>query len=97
MPVNPPHTFCPCLQLGQNTILLPFFPEQYQESNRKLPPGFFTRHQPVNKHQVFLDEREVTCDFHLEPCVYVIVPCTLEPQQESEFILRVFSRKHILR
>lgn len=78
-------------------FLLSFFPEQYQESNRKLPPGFFTRHQPVNKHQVFLDEREVTHDFHLEPCVYVIVPSTLEPQQESEFILRVFSRKHILR
>ncbi|NXB91031.1 CAN14 protein, partial [Vidua chalybeata] len=83
--------------LYKNTILLPFFPEQYQESNRKLPPRFFTRHQPVNKHQVFLDEREVTHDFHLEPCVYVIVPSTLEPQQESEFILRVFSRKHILR
>ncbi|NWV39358.1 CAN14 protein, partial [Grantiella picta] len=82
---------------GGNTFLFSFFPAQYQESNRKLPPGFFTRHQPVNKHQVFLDEREVTYDFHLEPCVYVIVPSTLEPQQESEFILRVFSRKHILR
>ncbi|XP_010015848.1 PREDICTED: calpain-14 [Nestor notabilis] len=70
---------------------------KYQESNRKLPPAFFTRHQPVNKHQVFLDEREVTYDFHLEPCVYVIVPSTLEPQQEAEFILRVFSRKHVLR
>ncbi|NXV92133.1 CAN14 protein, partial [Calonectris borealis] len=67
---------------------------KYQESNRKLPPAFFTRHQPVNKHQVFLDEREVTHDFHLQPGVYVIVPSTLEPQQESEFILRVFSRKH---
>ncbi|NXV32960.1 CAN14 protein, partial [Rissa tridactyla] len=67
---------------------------KYQERNRKLPPSFFTRHQPVNKHQVFLDEREVTHDFHLEPGVYVIVPSTLEPQQESEFILRVFSRKH---
>ncbi|NXP33478.1 CAN14 protein, partial [Leiothrix lutea] len=91
-----PHLFIGFL-LYKNTILLPSFPEQYQESNRKLPPGFFTRHQPVNKHQVFLDEREVTHDFHLEPCVYVIVPSTLEPQQESEFILRVFSRKHILR
>ncbi|XP_010155825.1 PREDICTED: calpain-14, partial [Eurypyga helias] len=69
----------------------------YQESNRKLPPAFFTHHQPVNKHQCFLDEREVTHDFHLEPGVYVIVPSTLEPQQESEFILRVFSRKHVLR
>ncbi|PKK24767.1 calpain 14 [Columba livia] len=70
---------------------------KYQESNRKLPPAFFTRHQPVNKHKVFLDEREVTLDFHLQPGVYVIVPSTLEPQQESEFILRVFSRKHVLR
>ncbi|NWZ38845.1 CAN14 protein, partial [Brachypodius atriceps] len=91
-----PHLFIG-FSLYKNTILLPFSPEQYQESNRKLPPRFFTRHQPVNKHQVFLDEREVTHDFHLEPCVYVIVPSTLEPQQESEFILRVFSRKHILR
>ncbi|KAM9607982.1 calpain-14-like [Morphnus guianensis] len=70
---------------------------EYQESNRKLPPAFFTRHQPVNKHQVFLDEREVTHDFHLAPGIYVIVPSTLKPQQESEFILRVFSRKHVLR
>ncbi|NXV84240.1 CAN14 protein, partial [Atlantisia rogersi] len=70
---------------------------KYQDSNRKLPPAFFARHQRVNKHQVFLDEREVTHDFHLEPGVYVIVPSTLEPQQESEFILRVFSRKHVLR
>ncbi|NXO22530.1 CAN14 protein, partial [Cisticola juncidis] len=89
-----PHLFIGFLLYHQS---LPFFPGQYQDSNRKLPPRFFTRHQPVNKHQVFLDEREVTHDFHLEPCVYVIVPCTLEPQQESEFILRVFSRKHVLR
>ncbi|NXP44002.1 CAN14 protein, partial [Heliornis fulica] len=68
-----------------------------RESNRKLPPVFFARHQRVNKHQVFLDEREVTHDFHLEPGDYVIVPSTLEPHQESEFILRVFSRKHVLR
>ncbi|KFQ59450.1 Calpain-14, partial [Pelecanus crispus] len=69
---------------------------KYQESNRKLPPAFFTQHEPVNMHQVFRDEREVTHDFRLEPGVYVIVPSTLEPQQESEFILRVFSRKHVL-
>ncbi|NXY87179.1 CAN14 protein, partial [Alcedo cyanopectus] len=70
---------------------------QSKKSNRKLPPAFFTRHQPVNTHRVFLDDREVTHDFHLKPGAYVIVPSTLEPQQESEFILRVFSRKHVLR
>ncbi|NXY21271.1 CAN14 protein, partial [Atrichornis clamosus] len=90
-----PHLFIG-FSLYKNTFLLSFFPKQYQESNRKLPPAFFTCHQPVNKHHVFLNEREVTHDFHLEPCVYVIVPSTLEPQQESEFILRVFSRKHLM-
>ncbi|NXE75839.1 CAN14 protein, partial [Cochlearius cochlearius] len=69
---------------------------KHQESNRKLPPAFFTQCKPVNKHPVFLDEREVTQDFHLEPGAYVIVPSILEPQRESEFILRVFSRKHVL-
>lgn len=83
----------PTVHLVQNMSLSS---SQYQESNRKLPPAFFSRHQP-NKHQVFLDEREVTQDFHLEPGAYVIVPSTLQPQQESEFILRVFSRKHVLR
>ncbi|NXF91131.1 CAN14 protein, partial [Eubucco bourcierii] len=90
-----PHLFIG-FSLYKNSFFFSFFPSQYQESNRKLPPAFFIRHQP-NKHQVFLDEREVTQDFHLEPGAYVIVPSTLQPQQESEFILRVFSRKHILR
>ncbi|KGL86256.1 Calpain-14, partial [Charadrius vociferus] len=56
-------------------LFIGFLLYKYQESNRKLPPAFFTRHQPVNKHQVFLDEREVTHNFHLKPGVYVIVPC----------------------
>uniref|UniRef100_A0A8C7E9Y2 Calpain 14 n=1 Tax=Nothoprocta perdicaria TaxID=30464 RepID=A0A8C7E9Y2_NOTPE len=91
------HAFCPFVQLVWSMaffVCLYFFPQQFQESNRKLPPAFFSQHQPVNNHRLFVDEREVSLDFHLEPGVYVIVPCTLEPHQESEFILRVFSRKH---
>ncbi|NXO47679.1 CAN14 protein, partial [Aramus guarauna] len=93
-----PHLFIGFSLYKVQRITLPFLlSPNRKESNRKLPPAFFTRHQPVNKHQVFLDEREMTHDFHLDPGVYVIVPSTLEPQQESEFILRVFSRKHVLR
>ncbi|NXL94388.1 CAN14 protein, partial [Alectura lathami] len=77
--------------------ILEDYSKQGKVINRKLPPAFFTWHLPVNNHPVFNDEREVTHDFHLEPGAYVIVPSTLEPQQESEFILRVFSRKHVLR
>ncbi|KAJ1157950.1 hypothetical protein NDU88_010647 [Pleurodeles waltl] len=45
---------------------------------------------------VFINEREVTQDFRLAPGDYVIVPSTADPEQECEFILRVFSRKHTL-
>uniref|UniRef100_A0A452J406 Peptidase C2 calpain large subunit domain-containing protein n=1 Tax=Gopherus agassizii TaxID=38772 RepID=A0A452J406_9SAUR len=48
----------------------------------------------INQRHLFLNEREVTQDFRLQPGVYVIVPSTAEPQQESEFILRVFSRNN---
>ncbi|NXJ02528.1 CAN14 protein, partial [Psophia crepitans] len=96
-----PHLFIGFSLYKVQRIALPFSLSPNRRTSGpcklKLPPAFFTRHQPVNKHQVFLDEREVTHDFHLEPGVYVIVPTTLEPQQESEFILRVFSRKHVLR
>ncbi|KFV60467.1 Calpain-14, partial [Gavia stellata] len=96
-----PHLFIGYSLYKVQRIALPFLLSPNRKSSSpcklKLPPAFFTRHQPVNQHQVFLDEREVTHDFHLEPGVYVIIPSTLEPQQESEFILRVFSRKHVLR
>uniref|UniRef100_A0A8C8SW49 Peptidase C2 calpain large subunit domain-containing protein n=1 Tax=Pelusios castaneus TaxID=367368 RepID=A0A8C8SW49_9SAUR len=67
------------------------------KSNKRLPPAFFARNPCVNQSHLFLNEREVTQDFRLQPGIYVIIPSTAEPHQESEFILRVFSRKHILR
>ena len=44
---------------------------------------------------MFLTEKEVSRELWLEPGTYVIVPCTSEACQESEFVLRVFSRKHV--
>ncbi|PIO34567.1 hypothetical protein AB205_0132150 [Aquarana catesbeiana] len=68
----------------------------YQCIRRRLPQEFFLHSRPVNKKCVFINEREVTQDFHLLPGSYVIIPSTAEPDQECEFILRVFSRKHLL-
>ncbi|KAM6459277.1 calpain-14-like [Liasis olivaceus] len=65
------------------------------DNNKKLPPAFFIWNAPLSQ-SVFVNDREVTQDFHLPPGTYVVVPSTLEPHQESEFILRIFSRKHSL-
>ncbi|XP_026537625.1 calpain-14 [Notechis scutatus] len=64
-------------------------------NNKKLPPSFFIWNAPLGQ-SLFVNDREVTQDFRLPPGTYVVVPSTLEPHQESEFILRIFSRKHSL-
>ncbi|KAL8185564.1 UNVERIFIED_CONTAM: Calpain-14 [Gekko kuhli] len=69
---------------------------EYHWSNKRLPPEFFVQNPPLNSSPIFVNDREVTRDFRLPPGVYIIVPTTSEPQQESEFLLRVFSRKHSL-
>ncbi|XP_043836934.1 calpain-14 [Dromiciops gliroides] len=61
--------------------------------NHRLPQEFFQRTTPLFAPRDFQKEREVSYEFALEPGTYLIVPCTSEPWQESEFILRVFSRK----
>ncbi|XP_068927915.1 calpain-14 [Petaurus breviceps papuanus] len=66
------------------------------EGNHRLPQEFFQRTTPLFVPRDFQTEREVSYEFFLEPGTYLIVPCTSEPWQESEFILRVFSRKHAL-
>ena len=41
--------------------------------------------------------RETVQRFYLKPGPYVIVPSTLEPEQEAEFMLRVFSEKPMVK
>ncbi|KAK9411957.1 calpain-14 [Crotalus adamanteus] len=70
--------------------------QEFCDNNKKLPPSFFIWNARLGQ-SLFVNNREVTQDFRLPPGMYVVVPSTLEPHQESEFILRVFSRKHSLR
>ncbi|KAG9461680.1 hypothetical protein GDO78_016008, partial [Eleutherodactylus coqui] len=68
---------------------------KYQGVGR-LPQEFFLTNRPVNDIYVYINMREVTQVFHLQPGCYVIVPSTPRPGQQCDFILRVFSRKHLL-
>nr|XP_021530134.1 calpain-14 [Aotus nancymaae]XP_021530135.1 calpain-14 [Aotus nancymaae] len=68
----------------------------YHDGQRRLPPEFFQSNAPLSQPDKFLREKEVSQELCLDPGTYLIVPCTLEAHQKSEFILRVFSRKHSL-
>ncbi|NP_001308199.1 calpain-14 isoform 2 [Homo sapiens] len=68
---------------------------KYHDDQRRLPPEFFQRNTPLSQPDRFLKEKEVSQELCLEPGTYLIVPCILEAHQKSEFVLRVFSRKHI--
>uniref|UniRef100_A0A2K6G2U3 Calpain 14 n=1 Tax=Propithecus coquereli TaxID=379532 RepID=A0A2K6G2U3_PROCO len=59
------------------------------DDQKRLPPAFFQRSAPLSQPEVFLTEKE------LEPGTYLIVPCWAEAHRESEFVLRVFSGKHV--
>ncbi|XP_054422036.1 calpain-14 [Pteronotus mesoamericanus] len=67
---------------------------QIYDDHKKLPHEFFLTNHPLSLPEAFLQEKEVSRELWLEPGTYLIMPCTSEAGQESEFILRVFSRKH---
>ena len=53
--------------------------------------GFLVSSATVARSPTFINLREVSCRFKLPPGTYCIVPSTFEPNEEGEFILRVFS------
>jgi calpain len=58
-----------------------------------LDARFFQNHTASARSSTFVNLREV-CDHHkLTPGNYVIVPSTFEPNEEGDFILRVFSER----
>uniref|UniRef100_A0A646QE62 CalpainB n=1 Tax=Hemiscolopendra marginata TaxID=943146 RepID=A0A646QE62_9MYRI len=60
---------------------------------RPLPKRFFEYNASVARSPSFINLREVTTRFKLNPGTYCIIPSTFEPNEEGEFVLRVFSEK----
>ncbi|KAK9299935.1 hypothetical protein QLX08_007169 [Tetragonisca angustula] len=57
---------------------------------KPLDVNFFKYNASVGR-SLFINLREVTCRFKLPPGVYCIVPSTFDPNEEGEFLLRIFS------
>ncbi|RXG54379.1 Calpain-B [Armadillidium vulgare] len=60
---------------------------------KPLDMNFFKYNASVARSPSFINMREVSCRFKLPPGTYCIVPSTFDPNEEGEFILRVFSEK----
>ncbi|XP_057319385.1 calpain-A isoform X4 [Microplitis mediator] len=58
---------------------------------KPLDMNFFKYNASVARSPSFINLREVTCRFKLPPGSYCIVPSTFDPNEEGEFLLRIFS------
>ncbi|CAH2061913.1 unnamed protein product, partial [Iphiclides podalirius] len=83
------HQGLECLTIGFAVYRLP----DYGHVPRPLDLNYFKYNASVGRSQAFINLREVSARFKLEPGSYVIVPSTFEPDEEGEFLLRVFSEK----
>lgn len=52
---------------------------------------FFKYNASVARSPSFINLREVSCRFKLPPGTYCVVPSTFDPNEEGEFLLRVFT------
>ncbi|XP_029032114.1 calpain-A-like isoform X2 [Osmia bicornis bicornis] len=76
-----------CLTIGFAIYHLEY-PERLP---KPLDVNFFKYNASVARSPAFINLREVTCRFKLPPGVYCIVPSTFDPNEEGEFLLRIFS------
>lgn len=60
---------------------------------KPLDMNFFKYNASVARSASFINLREVSARFKLPPGTYCILPSTFEPNEEGEFVLRVFSEK----
>lgn len=58
---------------------------------KPLDLNFFKYNASVARSPSFINLREVSCRFKLPRGTYCIVPSTFDPNEEGEFLLRVFS------
>lgn len=67
----------------------------YDKDMAQKPLGitFFKYNASVARSPAFINLREVSCRFKLKPGHYLIVPSTFEPNQDGEFLIRVFSEQ----
>jgi hypothetical protein len=82
---HPCHSFCFYFKL--------LFSFQTDTPNNKLPARHFRYTPDCGKNGVYINFREVSGRFELDPGQYVIIPSTFKPDCSASFMLRVFGEK----
>lgn len=85
--------------MGQSFLPIGFtiYPvkKDYPKQTTPLDETFFRRNFPIQNPLKFTNCREVSARFKLSPGTYCIVPSTFNPNEECEFILRVFTEAKV--
>uniref|UniRef100_A0A182J4L5 Uncharacterized protein n=1 Tax=Anopheles atroparvus TaxID=41427 RepID=A0A182J4L5_ANOAO len=59
---------------------------------KPVPTKFFkSSDHAIVGGSIYINAREVSCRLILEPGLYLVIPSTFEPQEEGEFLLRIFT------
>ncbi|XP_055529101.1 calpain-B-like [Wyeomyia smithii] len=60
--------------------------------HKPVPKKFFQKNEHrIAARSIYINSREVSCRLRLSPGVYLVVPSTLQPNEEGEFLVRIFS------
>ncbi|XP_005185121.2 calpain-A isoform X2 [Musca domestica] len=84
--------------LGMECLTIGFAIYHLNERDLQVRPqglSFFKYRSSVARSPHFINTREVTARFKLPPGHYLIVPSTFDPNEEGEFIIRVFSESQM--
>ncbi|VDK39907.1 unnamed protein product [Gongylonema pulchrum] len=65
------------------------------DHGERLTKAYFQQHKSCARSAAFINLREVSGRFRIAPGNYVIVPSTFEPNEEAEFMLRVYTNGFI--
>ena len=70
-----------------------YFLEDPENTQLPLDKDYFRFHLSTARSPSFINYREVVTRLKLKPGSYVIIPSTFEPNEEGDFLLRIFSEK----
>jgi len=61
--------------------------------NQTLKKDFFLYNQSTARSKNFTKQRENSQRFTLPPGEYVIIPSTFDPNEEADFVMRIYAEK----